>query len=256
MYGEPGPLRISARYRFQQPTYILAAAHATAGPRQYLFSADNIALCRGSTNLIKYVNHGVVSGSRSVITTVRDDKEEPVDRRSRIVEGAGKAFLRYGFERASMADISFGAGVSRTALYHYFPGKEEVLRAVVDELHTRSLSAATEALENSQTLDAALSGLLEAKFGRVLALLTESPHGVELVDATHRVTGPANREADAAFKALVVSALKRHGRVEDINEVAETLIDSAKGLMRSGDVHVAPVKFHERIQRLVNWITE
>jgi AcrR family transcriptional regulator len=188
-----------------------------------------------------------------VIEPVRDDKEEGVDRRSRIVEGAGKAFLRYGFDRASMADISSGAGVSRTALYHYFPGKEQVLQAVVDELHSRSLSAATEALEKSQTLEAALSGLLEAKFGRVLALLTESPHGVELVDATHRITGPANREADKAFKVLVVCALTRHGRLEDVDEIAETLIDSAKGLMRSGDEHIPAIKFKERVQRLVKW---
>ena len=80
-----------------------------------------------------------------------------------------------------MADIAVGAGVSRTALYHYFPGKEEGLRAVVEELHSVSLSATAKALEKSQTLDAALTGLLEAKFGRTLAVITESHHGVELV---------------------------------------------------------------------------
>src|SRR5882724_8564327 len=117
---------------------------------------------------------------------MRDDHDEALDRRSRILDGARAAFLRFGFERASMADIAAGAGVSRTAVYHYFPGKEEVLRAVVDELHARSLSAATEALETSQALDGALVGLLEAKFGRTLAAITESPHGVELEDATHR----------------------------------------------------------------------
>jgi AcrR family transcriptional regulator len=190
-----------------------------------------------------------------MVETLRDDSDDALDRRSRILEGAGKAFLRYGFERASMADIALGAGVSRTALYHYFPGKEDVLRAVVDELHTRSLNAAAEALEKSQTLDAALTGLLEAKFGRTLGLLTESPHGVELVDASHRVTGPATRAADEAFHALVVKALVRHGRVEEVDAVADTLIDAAKGLMRSGDVHVPKARFDDRIRRLVAWVT-
>ena len=64
---------------------------------------------------------------------MRDDHDDARDRRRRILDGARAAFLRFGFERASMADIAAGAGVSRTALYHYFPGKEEVLRAVVDE---------------------------------------------------------------------------------------------------------------------------
>jgi AcrR family transcriptional regulator len=184
-----------------------------------------------------------------------DDNDDALDRRSRILEGAGKAFLRYGYERTSLADIAAGAGVSRTALYHYFPGKEDVLRAVVDGLHTRSLNAAAEALEKSQTLDAALTGLLEAKFGRILGLLTESPHSVELVDAGHRVTGPATRAADEAFHALVVKALVRHGRVEEVDAVADTLIDAAKGLMRSGDVHVPKDRFNDRIRRLVAWAT-
>jgi AcrR family transcriptional regulator len=186
---------------------------------------------------------------------MRDDNDDALDRRSRILDGARAAFLRFGFERASMADIAAGAGVSRTALYHYFPGKEEVLRAVVDELHAKSLNEAAEALDKSQTLDAALTGLLEAKFGRTLAVITESPHGVELVDATNRLTGPAIRAADEAFHALVLKALVRHGRVEEADAVADTLIDAAKGLMRSGDVHVSKGRFNDRIHRLVAWVT-
>jgi AcrR family transcriptional regulator len=186
---------------------------------------------------------------------MRDDQDDARDRRRRILDGARAAFLRFGFERASMADIAAGAGVSRTALYHYFPGKEEVLRAVVDELNAKSLNDAAEALDKSQTLDAALTGLIEAKFGRTLAVITESPHGVELVDATHRLTGPATRAADDAFHALVVKALRHHGRIQEVDAVADTLIAAAKGLMRSGEVHVPKAKFKERIRRLVAWLT-
>jgi AcrR family transcriptional regulator len=186
---------------------------------------------------------------------MRSDNNDSTDRRSRILRGASAAFLRFGFERTSIADIALGAGVSRTAVYHYFPSKEEVLRAVVEELHATSLSTATVALENSQTLEVALKGLLGAKFGRTLALITESPHGVGLVDATHRLTGPETRAADKAFHKLVVKALVRHGRVKDADAVADTLIAAAKGLMRSGDVHVSKSKFEERINRLVAWAT-
>jgi AcrR family transcriptional regulator len=191
-----------------------------------------------------------------VIGSMRDGNVDVVDRRSRILDGAGRAFLRFGFERANMADIATGAGVSRTALYHYFAGKEDVLRALLDDLHTGSLEAAAEAFETSSSLSAALTGLLEAKFGRVLALISDSPHGVELVDATHRLTGPATRAADEAFQKLVVEALTRHGRPQDADAVADTLIDAAKGLMRSGDVHVPKAKFDERVRRLVDWATK
>jgi AcrR family transcriptional regulator len=189
-----------------------------------------------------------------MVATMRNDIDDAIDRRSRILNGARAAFLRFGFERSSIADIAAGAGVSRTAVYHYFPGKEEVLRAVVDELHAASLAAAGKALEKCQTLDSALTGLLQAKFGRTLAVITESPHGVELVDATHRLTGPATRAADDAFQALVVIALVRHGRTEDADAVADTLIAAAKGLMRFGEVHVPKAKFDERLNILVSWV--
>lgn len=131
--------------------------------------------------------------------------------------------------------------------------KEDVFRAVVDELHAGSLRLATEALERSHTLNQALTDLLEAKFGRTLATITESPHGVELVDATHRLTGAATQAADDAFQAIVVQALVRYGRPSEAEAVADTLFAAAKGLMRAGDVHVSKARFEERIRRLVAW---
>jgi AcrR family transcriptional regulator len=184
-----------------------------------------------------------------------DDTADAQDRRSRILAGARTAFLRFGFERASIADIACGAGVSRTALYHYFPGKEDVLRAVVDRLHAATLQASREVLAEVQPIDAVLVGLLEAKFGRTLALLTESPHGAELIDATHRLTGPATRAADTAFHGLVVEALVRHGRQAEADAVADTIIAAAKGLLRSGDELVSTGKYGERVRRLVAWAT-
>ncbi len=185
---------------------------------------------------------------------VSPDNAEARDRRSRILDGARAAFLRFGFERTSLADIAAGAGVSRTAFYHYFPGKEDVLRAVVDELHATSLGLATVALETGATLETALAGLFDAKFGRLLVSMSTSPHAAELVDTTHRLTGTATRAADEAFHKLVVSALRRHGREKDAEGVADTLIAASKGLMRSGDEHVTKDRFDARVRRLVTWV--
>ena len=171
------------------------------------------------------------------------------------MDGARAAFLRFGFERSSIADIATGAGVSRTAVYHYFPGKEDVLRAVVDELHTASLAAANAALESSQTLELALTNLFEAKLGRMLSVVSASPHGEELLASGHRFTGAATRAADEDFQALVVKALVRHGRAEEAQAVADTLIAAAKGLMRSDETHVSKADFEGRLKRLVAWFT-
>ena len=187
--------------------------------------------------------------------SMRDERGEGTDRRSRILEGARDAFLRFGFERSSMADIAKGAGVTRTALYHYFPGKNEVLQALIKALHESTHRSAIEALEGSADLSSALHGLLQAKLGQALTLMNESPNGIELVEATHRLTGPLTRAADAEFQALVVDALQLHGRAADAETSADTLIAAAKGLMRSGEAHAAKALFDERLSRLLGWLS-
>ncbi len=182
-------------------------------------------------------------------------KPSSPDRRDRIVEGAGGAFLRFGFERASMADIAAGAGVSRTALYHYFPGKEDVLRAVVNQLHGKTLAAAADALAAAATLDDALIGLLDARIGGILRLLATSPHAYELIEAGSRLTGLVISDADGHFLKMVVEALEGHGRDANAEQIADTLVAAAKGLMRSSDGLVPHERFHDRLARLVSWVT-
>lgn len=182
-----------------------------------------------------------------------EDDEHNLDRRNRILGGARAAFLKFGFERASIADIAAGAGVSRTAVYHYFPGKDEVLRAVVDELHTKSLTVAADILATGSTLSSVLIGMLEARFSATLGVTTASPHGDELMNVSHRITGSATRAADEAFQALLTDALRRHGRADGAEAVAETLIAAAKGLMRSGEAYVSRAEFGERLHRLIGW---
>ncbi len=186
---------------------------------------------------------------------VLQENIETRDRRSRILDGARAAFLRFGFECTSLADIAAGAGASRTALYHYFTGKEDVLQAVVEELHATNLRQATAVLERGATLQAALVGLLEVKFGRLLATISTSPHAAELVDATHCLTGAATRTADDTFQKLVVSALVRHGRGNDAEDAADTLIAAVKRLMRSGKARVTKHRLDARVRRLLIWFT-
>ena len=45
------------------------------------------------------------------------------------------AFRRYGYDAASLAQLSNATGLGRSSLYHYFPdGKQEMARAVLDRV--------------------------------------------------------------------------------------------------------------------------
>jgi TetR/AcrR family transcriptional repressor of nem operon len=56
----------------------------------------------------------------------------PPDTRDRIVYAAMTLFAQKGYASTSVADILLAAGVNAGSLYHFFPGKQDVLLAVLD----------------------------------------------------------------------------------------------------------------------------
>ena len=64
-----------------------------------------------------------------------------------IVHAAMKSFVEKGIDSATVQDIATEAGLSAGAIYRYFPGKEQVLRGVLEHFHleTREMFAAARA---------------------------------------------------------------------------------------------------------------
>lgn len=61
--------------------------------------------------------------------------DEDRDRvRRRIFRHASQLFLRQGFHETSMRQVARAAGMGKTTLYDYFPGKEEILLFFVEKL--------------------------------------------------------------------------------------------------------------------------
>ncbi|HEY7739942.1 MAG TPA: helix-turn-helix domain-containing protein, partial [Steroidobacteraceae bacterium] len=56
----------------------------------------------------------------------------PADTRWRIIEAAMHLFWEKGYGSTSIADILSRAGVNSGSLYHFFPGKQDLLIAVLD----------------------------------------------------------------------------------------------------------------------------
>src|SRR5215213_3725051 len=54
------------------------------------------------------------------------------DTRDRIIHAAVGLFARKGYASTSVADILHAAGINAGSLYHFFPGKQDVLIAVLD----------------------------------------------------------------------------------------------------------------------------
>ncbi|MFD4240921.1 TetR/AcrR family transcriptional regulator [Streptomyces sp. NPDC058525] len=65
----------------------------------------------------------------------------PAERRELILAVARRHFAEHGTEGASYNKIIEAAGVSKTAAYHYFDGREDLLTAVLDRVLGRLLDA-------------------------------------------------------------------------------------------------------------------
>lgn len=59
----------------------------------------------------------------------------PSDTRTRLVMTAMDLFWRKGYGSTSMADLLQAAQVNSGSLYHFFPGKQDLLLAVLEEYH-------------------------------------------------------------------------------------------------------------------------
>ncbi|WP_218952128.1 TetR/AcrR family transcriptional regulator [Amycolatopsis anabasis] len=123
----------------------------------------------------------------------------PGDRRAEILRTAREMFAEHGPDTASYNKIIAAAGISKTAAYHYFDGREDLLSAVLDDLLARlhgSLGPWREAASPAEFWRGLRDG-----FARLHGHLAERPDDLALVDvALARV--PDHR-FDAYLGALI-----------------------------------------------------
>jgi len=68
-------------------------------------------------------------------------------RREKILEAAGNAFLANGYSDVTMQDVAKEAQISRAALYTYFGSKQEVFSGVIEFFLTVIVQSSMDALE-------------------------------------------------------------------------------------------------------------
>src|SRR5215467_13766485 len=108
-------------------------------------------------------------------------RQAPQDR---ILDAAMRVFRRHGFRRSSIEQAAEEAGLTRQALYHHFPSKEALFRAVIERLYAQALAAEAAAAKAAEQAGCELADVIIAEIGaRLDALFAElagSPHLEEL----------------------------------------------------------------------------
>jgi AcrR family transcriptional regulator len=95
----------------------------------------------------------------------------------RIVRAARALFLRDGVDGASLREIARGARTSIGMVYYYFPSKDDLLLAVVEEVYQGLLADAAEALSKGRSAEERIRAL----YGRLACLSDDEVDIVRLV---------------------------------------------------------------------------
>jgi len=184
-------------------------------------------------------------------------------KRARILVGATKVFLAYGFQRTTMDDIARAAEISRTALYVLFRNKTDIYRALASEfleqtaLETRAILSRQDAPLPQRFNDATRC------FTQLLDEIDEAPHGQELLDMQNSLAGDivtsGREEMIVMFREAIEAELRASGR--DLGEfgltaggVAEMLLDALDGMKMRRPGRQVQAALHGEYVRAISFL--
>lgn len=149
-----------------------------------------------------------------------------------ILEAALAVFSRYGFKRASMADIAAEAQLSRPLLYLSFQNKADVFVAAAKRFARACSDAGEAAWPPELSAREGLPALARAQHLPVWRLLQGSPHGGELVEAGGGMLDQLHTEAEARLTAFLASRLPP-GHDPDLPGMISAALHGIKGTAAS-----------------------
>lgn len=145
-------------------------------------------------------------------------------RRAQILDGARACFLRKGFHAATTAEISAEAGVSVANLYQYFPAKDDLVKALIEDDLAEDLALVRVVEE---------AGSLREGLEKIGVLLAADPDYVEQTRLKLEIVAEAARnpviaavveEADAKMVKAMAALLERRQKAGEVREDADVLI--------------------------------
>lgn len=121
-------------------------------------------------------------------------------KRGQILAGAQRVFMEQGFDAAGVNDICRAAGVSKSTLYVYFAGKEDLFETIVEQERDRLFADVATIL----TRDAPMAETLR-RYGREIATIVCSD-GV--VRAQRIIIGIAERMPELGARFYLGGAMR------------------------------------------------
>lgn len=125
------------------------------------------------------------------------------DKNQMIVSAATQMFARYGYSKTTMGDIASEAGVARQTVYNAYPGKEEILRAVVRQAGEDTYVAVMAAWAKVETIDEKLAAFHELGPLKWFEAIRAAPDWAELMDGMHKAACEEMTALDRKWRVAI-----------------------------------------------------
>jgi len=187
--------------------------------------------------------------------------QKKADRRESILDAAMGCFARYGFRRTSMDEVAGEAGISRAALYLYFPNKEALFRALCEDVHDRMGIAAERAACCRGNFKKKLTGVFNAKISVYFELLAATEHGAELLDENNRLCGDISVDCKKRFHDVLVGVLREAEKMGEISlaerklsatRVADMIHSAVSGIEVYAGPELTPARYRQEMAQMLN----
>ncbi|RST88418.1 TetR/AcrR family transcriptional regulator [Aquibium carbonis] len=167
------------------------------------------------------------------------------EKRTRILDGAVKAFLACGYQRTTMDDIARAAEMSRPSLYLQFRNKADIYRAIAMDMVDWSVETVQQAMARQEPLPDRLRNALENGVFALHDRFGGSPHAAAMMDMKSSLAGDLITEWKNRLCTIFTAAIAkdaREGNIElaerDLSPeiLASLLLDGLEGIkMRIAD---------------------
>lgn len=166
-----------------------------------------------------------------------DTTDDP--RRERVLDAALKLVVAHGYHRTTMDDVARAVQISRPALYLLFRNKADIYRGVSARMFDQTVYRMEAILAGSGTLaHRLLTGIEEAMID-VMCVITQSPHGAEILDLKNDLAGDLVENWHRSISKLFREAIEREmletgtdlrQRGLDAGSLAQMLVDGLHGM--------------------------
>ncbi|MDF1554951.1 MAG: TetR/AcrR family transcriptional regulator [Deferrisomatales bacterium] len=172
---------------------------------------------------------------------IRRREEKARDTRNKIRVAATRLFARNGFHRTSMADIASAIGMTQGAVFHHYPTKDVLLRAVIERL-SHGLEAYRDCVEvpgSSRVVGRVLEMMVEHFRREPEATICLAVLATEFAGSDEPILAEIVRVYDTFIDGFAV-ALAGHPKVRNPRAAAIAFVGAVQGgaiqgLLRAGD---------------------